>query len=142
MIRKSLAALIVAALVALGGCSASPAGGGQSSPVPVPVPATATPAQGRSLAQLGLTEGPSDLIWLPDQVLVTYQAQQPNLLIVSGGIAQADLVEDYLRSTLPALGWRITADAPGGLLFEQGAWHGGFAAGDQDWALTVRDDEG
>jgi len=102
--------------------------------------AVVTPGQGQSLSALGFKNGPADLIWLPGGVQVGYGADQPNALIVTGNTAQAAQVEEFLRQTLPGLGWQITDDAPGGLLFEQGQWQGAYALGGDSWALTVRND--
>jgi hypothetical protein len=93
------------------------------------------------LAEAGLTHGPGDSIWLPDGTELTYLADQPNALIVTGTLAQADAVQRYLSQTLPGLGWTITDQADGGILFQRGEWHGAYAVGHDSWALTVRDDE-
>jgi len=105
-----------------------------------PTPQVSTPSQGSSLATVGITNSMAERVWLPAGTELTYTADQPNLLIAIGVLGQADQVQDYLRQTLPGLGWTITADEPGGLIFEQSDWHGGYAVGADSWALTVRDD--
>lgn len=130
------AAVVLLACLLLAGCSAAP-----DNPAPTPTVSTVvTPSSGQPLTAWGFTHEPADLIWLPGSVSLTYTADQPNLLIAAGTAAQADLVQSYLRTTLPGLGWRITADAAGGLLFEQGEWRGAYALGSNSWALTVRND--
>ena len=127
--------LILAGCLMLTGCSAA-----STEVSPSPTPVIATPSQGRSLTDAGFTNGAASLVWLPTGILLTYTADQPNLLIVTGDSSQASQVEDYLRANLPRLGWQITAEADGGLLFDQGEWHGAYALGQDSWALTVRND--
>lgn len=131
-IRKAVLALV--GCLALAGCSAANFG------TEIPTPTVIIPSQGQSLSEAGFTNGPGDLVWLPQGIRLEYAADQPNLLIAVGDSSQAPEVEDYLRQTLPGLGWRITADAGGGLMFEQGEWHGAYALGTDSWALTVRND--
>ena len=135
-IRRAI--LVAAACLLLTGCGA--ANTGIEEPSRIETPAFATPNQGRSLSSVGFTNGAASLVWLPSGTRLTYTADQPNLLIVTGDSSQADQVEDYLRQTLPGLGWRITAESDGGLLFDQGEWHGAYALGQDSWALTVRND--
>ncbi|MCL2736206.1 MAG: hypothetical protein FWD75_06195 [Propionibacteriaceae bacterium] len=132
-VRRALCAVVVC--LGMAGCSAVPVGIQDT-----PSVAVVTPQEGQSLAQRGFTHPPADQIWLPSSTILTYTADQPNLLIGVGPADQSDTVQEFLRETLPGLGWQITADAPGGLLFERGAWHGAYALGDTSWALTVRDD--
>ena len=135
-IRKAI--LVAAGCLLLAGCSAASTGTfGTAQP---PTPAVVTPSSGRSLSDVGFTNGAARLVWLPVGTEVTYTADQPNLLIVTGDSSQASNVEDYLRQTLPGLGWRITAEADGGLMFTQAEWHGAYALGTDTWALTVRND--
>ena len=135
-IRKAI--LATAGCLLLAGCSA--ASNGTFGTAQPPTPAVVTPSSGRSLADVGFENGAAPLVWLPVGTQVTYTADQPNLLIVTGTSSQASQVEEYLRQTLPGLGWRITAEADGGLMFEQGEWHGAYALGTDSWALTVRND--
>jgi hypothetical protein len=131
-VRVALVAL--AGALVLAGCAAAPV------EVPSWPPVTAPARGGQAVADLGLTTPVAAWIWLPDNLVLTHTADQPNLLIVAGPADQAGLVEDYLRATLPGLGWTITADAPGALLFERAPWHGAYALGDDSWALTARND--
>jgi hypothetical protein len=119
----------------LAGCGAAP-----QQAVPSPTPSIATPSQGQSLADLGWTNSVAELIWLPPGIQFIRQADQPNALIVTGSVSQGSTVQAYLRQTLEPLGWTITADAPGALMFEQGRWQGAYAEGLTTWGLTVRDD--
>jgi len=133
MIRRGILALLGCLLLA--GCSSTTIIIEET-----PSPVISTPAQGRSLSDVGFTHEPAELLWLPTGIRLTYTADRPNLLTVTGLSTQADQVEEYLRQNLPLLGWRITADADGGLLFEQGEWQGAYVVGEDSWALTVRND--
>jgi len=128
--------VIVVACLLLAGCSATSVEVGQS---PTPRIVT-TPSTGESLASLGFENGCASMVWLPSGTQLTYTADQPNLVIVAGQTSQAPQVEEYLRRTLPMLGWTITASGDGGLMFTQGEWHGAYALGGDSWALTVRND--
>ena len=99
-----------------------------------------TPGQGRSLASLGFECPVAESVWLPGGTVLTYTADQPNVVIVAGQAEQAESVQEYLRETLPGLGWRITSESEGGLLFENDEWHGAYALGEDSWALTARND--
>jgi hypothetical protein len=79
-------------------------------------------------------------IWVPYSTVLTYTADQPNLVIAVGKLDQAQAVEKYLQENLPTLGWTITGQAEGALTFTRGEWRGGYAQGPDEWALTVRND--
>ena len=128
--------VVTLCLVALTGCSANTIG----FPEPTETPAVQYPATGGSLASEGFTCPVASDIWLPPGTVLTYTADQPNLVIAVGKPNQADTVEAYLRENLPALGWEITGQGDGGLTFKRGEWHGGYALGQGEWALTVRND--
>ena len=132
--------LTVAGCFLLAGCSIASTGTGETPTGSEVAPVISTPSSGRSLSNLGFTNGAAPLVWLPTGIQVTYTADQPNLLIVTGVAAQAAQVEAYLRQTLPGLGWHITAEADGGLMFDQAEWHGAYVLGEDTWALTVRND--
>ena len=136
-IGKRIVVLVAAGCLLLTGCSAASTEVADVSTAPAPV---ATPSSGRSLSDVGFTNGSAPLVWLPTGISLTYTADQPNVLIVTGDASQAPQVEDYLRQTLPGLGWRITAESAGGLMFTQGEWHGAYVLGGDTWALTVRND--
>lgn len=128
-------AMVVCVSLLISGCGAADIS------IPTPTVIVVTPSQGQSLKHFGYTYDPADLIWLPTDTQLTYAANQPNTLIAVGYASQASEVQTYLTQVLPGLGWKITAESDGALLFEQGEWQGGYALGDNDWALTVRNDE-
>ena len=125
----------VGAGLLLAGCA-----GAVDFPEPSATPLLVTPSTGRPLTDFGYIHAPAGLIWLPAQTRLTYQADQANTLIAVGQAWQADETQAYLSQVLPGLGWRITAEADGAMMFEQGEWHGGYALGVDTWALTVRND--
>jgi len=130
--------LAVVLLLGSAGCSAAV---GSYGPTPAATPSVlVTPATGRSLASAGFTNPIAQQLWLPIGTTLTLTADQPNLVTVVGELDQADGVQAYLAQTLPGLGWTITAQGDGGLVFEQGVWQGGYARGSDNWALTVRND--
>jgi len=105
-----------------------------------PQPEITLPSEGRCLADMGFTNPAAEFIWLPPGLSISYRADQPNLLTIAGPADQSSVIEDYLHQTLPGLGWQITSRGDGGLLFERGQWHAGFAVGVDNWALTARND--
>jgi hypothetical protein len=119
---------------ALVGCGAAPVTDETQAPE------VTYPTSGESLQTRGIDLPPAELLWLPSDVNLTYTASQENLLIVIGVPGDAPKVESYLHDTLPMLGWTITNQDLGGLLFETSQWHGGFAVSSDSWALTVRND--
>ena len=125
---------VIAVCVMVTACSST------RDPVPTVAPQITLPEHGTSLQAYGLTHDPASLVWLPESTTVTYSADQANLLIVSGPVAQAQQVENYLSETLPGLGWTITSQVEGALLFDSGIWQGAYVVGDESWALTVRND--
>ncbi len=136
--RTLVRAGLLACAMALSGCSVDPpVGSVTASPTDW---RSQLPTTGRSLASAGFENEIADRIWLPDGTRLTYRADQPNLVIASGEADQADEVQNYLEETLPGLGWQITGRGDGGLTFVMGDWRGGYARGDQSWALTARND--
>jgi len=130
------AVVALAVLMGVSGCAA-----GTNPPTPTPTPTTlVTPTTGRSLASAGFSNAIAERIWLPLGTKLTLTADQPNLITVVGDLDQADGVQAYLAQTLPGLGWTITAQGDGGLVFSQGVWQGGYARGTTNWGLTVRND--
>jgi hypothetical protein len=135
--RSFAGLLAIASAVALGGCAAAAPDAIDPSPTTV-----VSPAGGVALASLGFTHEPAERVWLPADVDVTAFVDQPNALVVTGDGSDAAQVEDFLAETLPDTGWTVTAEGEGGLIFESGEWNGAFAAGEDTWGLTVRNDEG
>ncbi|MCL1907378.1 MAG: hypothetical protein FWG08_05635 [Propionibacteriaceae bacterium] len=130
--RGALIALV--ASVCLAGC------GAQDWKQQSPIVEVTYPDEGQSVEQWEVNNPATLEIWLPDHITLTYTAHQENLLIIVGIIDEAEVVEEYLQSSLPGLGWTITAQGAGGLMFDYGDWQGGFAVGNTSWALTVRND--
>ncbi len=128
--RQILAVAGLAGVILLGGCAAA---GPMTFPSSAPSSAFSpvAPFGGRPLSSLGLTNAVADQIWLPVGTTLTYTADQPNLVIAVGLADQADTVQDFLASSLTGLGWTITDQADGGLLFEMGPWEWWLKQGSQ-----------
>lgn len=122
--------------VALVGC-----GVGTPAPGPGPAPsvsAVAVPAGGISLAGLGFRHGPATAITVPADVRIGLRVDQPNMVTMTFVAPDAAVIGDWLRRHLADGGFRITAAAPEGLLFEGYAWSGAFTVSAEGSALTLR----
>jgi hypothetical protein len=87
---------------------------------------------------LDYTHGPADRLCLPLGVTVEYRYDGDKTLIVLGPAAEGPTVLTYIASTLPELGWTVTATATDALRFDDGTWQGSFVIGETHWGLTVR----
>ena len=145
----ALAGIAVVALVA--GCaadgplpigpSASSSASTSSAPTsPTPVGLPASPANAVTLAAMGFRHGPVDAFFLPaDSVLIT-RADQPNVVVLVLSAPPARQLADFLRQTLPAAGYDITADRPEAavLTFAGRGWTGSFTGSATSSALVLR----
>lgn len=127
------------ACVALAGCSAAP-----EAFAPTPgASAVATPGpDARSLRELGLRNGP-EAFWLPREVTVRERIDQPNVVTLSFDASEGPALARYLSEHLAEMGWDVTADRNGSLLFTTDDWRGAFTtptAGESAGlaALTLR----
>jgi hypothetical protein len=134
--------MIVTGALLLGGC-----GRGESPPVPPPTTTTpsptvtvSVPADGVTLRSLGYLNGPVEQFTLPRTALVSASVDQTNnVTAVLSSPPPAD-VAAYLRRTLPATGFSVTADDPAGpaLTFAGHGWTGSFTAGGATSAILLR----
>ena len=140
--RRASAALVLAALAFLTGCGAAGVSIDDPSPTalaPTPPPVV-VPADGVSLAMLGLTRGPVDRVYVPRSVLVSARVDQDNnVTLVLTSPSATDLAA-YLRRTLPANGFTLTADdaASATLTFAGFGWIGTFTGSPRASALLLR----
>lgn len=136
MHRILIGLLASAALIALSGCSAA-------TPVPPgPAPsltAATVPDDGQDLRSLGFENAPQGLS-IPRGSVIAERVDSPNNVTVVLTAPDALTVVDYLRRTLPELGFTITGDDRNSLLFEGGEWQGAFTASSGYSALTLRTD--
>ena len=140
--RQASAGLVLAALVALTGCSAGPPLPAGTTPTPTPSvqPSVVAPADGVSLASLGFTNGPVTRVFLPLDVQASARVDQPNnVTLVMRQPPPAELAA-YLRRTLPANGFTLTADdrATTTLTFAGFGWTGSFTGDAAASALLLR----
>ena len=113
---------------------------------PPPQPATpevtwsaSAPADGATLAQLGFSNGPTDL-WLPSGVVIRDRIDlESNVTVTITSPGGAELAA-WLRRNLPAAGFEITADGQDSLLFRRGQWQGAFTVTAELSALSLRTD--
>ena len=139
MIRRTLAALsCLAAVTGLAGCSA--AAPGPTPPPPSPTAVASIPADGVLLSALGFTHAPADFS-VPATSTLSERVDQENTVVAvftaPGGLA----IASYLRGTLAAQGWVITADGNNSLLFERGDARGAFTVTGALAALSIRYDK-
>jgi hypothetical protein len=143
-------AATVLAVVVLGGCESGedpPVPGGTVTPSPTAStgsgPAgtpSAVSVDGVTLASLGFLNGPVRQLTLPRATLLSAAVDQTNnVTAVLTQPPPAD-VADYLRRTLPATGFTITADDPDGpaLTFAGHGWNGSFTASATTSAILLR----
>lgn len=136
-----MAAATVLVLVILGGCES----GGTPTPTMTDSPgrirtAVPVPADGVTLQSLGFRNGPVQQFTLPRTALVSATVDQTNnVTAVLTQPPPAD-VADYLRRSLPATGFTITADDPDGpaLTFAGQGWTGSFTASETTSAVLLR----
>lgn len=131
-------ALAVVALFTLGGCSAAPPPAGAPNQPPAAAVSTA-PAGGVLLADLGFDNAPTGFS-LPRGVVIEQRIDAGNNVTVVLTHPAGDAVADYLRSHLGGMGFTVTADANGSLLFESATHDGAFTVTGDLSALSLRTD--
>jgi hypothetical protein len=148
--RRVVVGATVLVLALLAGCgsgedppvpegTATPGPTASTSPAPSATPA-ATPADGVTLASLGFLNGPVRQLTLPRTALLSAAVDQTNNVTAVLAQPPPPDVADYLRRTLPATGFTITADDPDGsaLTFTGHGWTGSFTASDTTSAVLLR----
>jgi hypothetical protein len=129
--------LALVALLAVAGCS--------SAPVPTPSPSTTVsvpaeaPADGVLLSDLGFVNSPPGFS-IPRGADIEQEVDSANNVTVVLTAPAGEEVADYLRRNLPAMGFTITADANGSLLFESAVHDGAFTVTGELAALSLRTD--
>ena len=141
----------VIAAVTLAGCGAAPEEPPQppsSSPIPSvsasptesPTPTPTQALAGLSLRQLGFNNGPLDEFSLPSNLQISTRVDQPNVVTIVLTSPSPELIEDYLRATLPQEGFTIDARAAAGqaMTFAGHGWTGGFTGTGANSAVVLR----
>lgn len=134
-VTRILAALFAA--LALSACAAAP----EPSPSPTPLASTVTaaPDDGVLLGDLRFDNAPAGLS-IPRGSVIAERIDSPNNVTVVLTAPDGLTVVDYLRRTLPEVGFTITGDDQNSLLFDGGGWQGAFTTSDGYSALTLRTD--
>lgn len=130
--RQALAAL--AAGLVLAGCAAADAPP-PSSPPPVTTPTL--PSGGVSLSALGFTFGPAGFSIPADTAPVGW-TDLSELVTVVFAPADGPAVHDYLVANLASMGCQVAAAAPDSIVWQCGAWSGGFTMTSSQAGLTLR----
>ncbi|MHA6524302.1 lipoprotein [Tessaracoccus sp. G1721] len=129
--------LALVALLAVAGCS--------SAPDPTPAPSvtvsapTEAPADGVLLSDLGFLNAPPGFS-IPRGADIEQEVDSTNNVTVVLTAPAGDEVAAYLRRNLPAMGFKITADANGSMLFESAVHDGAFTVTGDLSALSLRTD--
>lgn len=126
----------LAAAAALSGCSAVPP---EPMPTDPPAAASAAPDGGVLLSDLGFRHAPAGFS-LPATSVLTETVDSANNVTAVLSQPAADEVLGYLRTHLPAMGFEVTADADGSLLFQSATHQGAFTSTDAVSAVTLRTD--
>lgn len=119
---RAAAAVLACALLALSGCSAAPSSEATSAPA---VSVRTRPADMRTLAELGLVNGPVNF-WLPGDKAIHSRIDQPNVVTLTYSVDNGTTLASHLSSQLGTMGWTIDADRNGSLLFHADGWRGAF----------------
>jgi hypothetical protein len=93
-----------------------------------------------TLAALGYLNGPISQFSLPRTVRITTNVDQPNNVVAVMSSPSPAAIGSYLRRTLPAAGFTITADRPDAksMTFAGYGWTGSFTSDHQASAVLLR----
>lgn len=137
MTRRILATL---ACLLLAACGAPD----EPAPDPVPPPSSTTPAVpdgAVALASYGFQHAPEGFM-VPGTSIISEKVDQTNTVVAVFTAPSGGDLNSFLRQSLPADGWTITADGRNSLLFERGELRGAFTVSGQLAALSIRNDPG
>lgn len=98
------------------------------------------PADGVSLLALGLTHGPVERVFVPRDAFVSARVDEAAKVAVVIPYPDAATLAGFLRRTLPANGFVLTADDPATstLIFAGFGWVGTFTGSAASSALLLR----
>lgn len=117
---------------------------GCSSPQPVEPAASFSfqlPSDGVLAEQAGIENAP-DGFSLPKGLTVSDLVDQPNVVTFITDVENAQKLEQYLINNLDKMGFTITGQAPGSLVFERDGWQGAFTTSDEIAGFTLRKNPG
>jgi hypothetical protein len=128
----------VVSLALTAGCGAAPRPDQPSAP-PVTT-AVPVPADGLTLAQLGFRNGPATAFSVPRVAVISTRVDQPSGVTVVFSSPAPGQLAGYLRRSLPASGWVVTADDPAAssLTFSGYGWQGSFTGTGGASAVILR----
>lgn len=132
--RMAVAAVLVGA-AGLGACSAA-----QPAPTPAPSSSAAeasTPADGVTLRDLGFRNAPEGFS-VPKGLSVEQVVDQPNVVTIVSSGPVAHEIAPYLRANLAGMGFTLTGDAEGSLVFHDSVWDGALTSANELVGLTLR----
>lgn len=138
--RIAVVVLCIPVTSAISACS----GGGvpaATPPSPIVTPARVRiPADGLTLSDLGLVNGPVTAFSVPRGVGIVVAVDQPNGVSLVLKNLPASAIADYLRRALPGAGFAITRDDPATstLTFTGSGWHGSFTGAENSSAVILR----
>ena len=135
-LRPHRIAIGLFAVLALAGCAANPVAPAPPEPT---LSAAAVPDDGQALRDLGFVNGPDGLS-IPRGAAITDRVDSANNVTVVMTAPDGLTVVDYLRRTLPTLGFSITGDEFNSLIFTGGGYDGAFTTSSGYSALTLRTD--
>ena len=108
--------------------------------MPTATPTPTSTLSGLTLRQLGFANGPLNAFSLPSQLQLATRVDQPNVVTVVLSGPSPEVVESYLRATLPGEGFTIDAQATTGeaMTFTGHGWTGGFTGTGGNSAVVLR----
>lgn len=131
--------VLLAAALALTGCSAA-ASPSEPEPVAPAVQVTTAPDDGVLLTSLGFANAPAGFS-VPRGTVIADRIDATNNVTLMVTQPDGEELASYLRENLAGMGFQITADGGGSLLFESGTHSGAFTVTDSLSALSLRTDQ-
>jgi len=125
----------------LTGCSTGSASDSSpASPITSSAEISSVPSDGVTLAALGYLNGPAQQFSLPHTAAITAKVDQPNNVAMVLSSPPPSEIAAYLRRSLPAAGFTITADdqAATTMTFSGNGWVGSFTSNDRVSAVLLR----
>lgn len=134
-LSRGIAVLTLILAAGISGCAATRP---QTPPRPSPPIAVVTPPpDGVLLRNLGFSNGP-DGFSLPVGCVIIERVDQPNVVSLVVQEPDASRVAEYLRKSLPTLGFTISEDRNGSLLFADKHFDGAFTSSGEISGLALR----
>lgn len=134
-VLKQLVQIVVVTLaLLLSGCAAT---GGEIDVRPSPMPSVEVPEGAATLAQLGLTNGPTNF-YLPADLKADDVIDQPNVVTFVLTPAEGKRVITFLAEHAEAMGWGLIGSTDDAVVMSEMAWRAEATTSDTQAALTLR----